>query len=542
MIEANAPTTKTLRPSINDSVNWEETKNLYIKGDNLTVLKILQESYLDSIDVIYIDPPYNTGSDSFAYSDNYRLSDEEYETLLKNKDENNNVLFRENNRSNPKFHSDWCSMIYSRLLLARNVLNKNGVIFISIDDNELSNILKICDELFGSSNYLGCITWVKKTKPINSGSAKYQLQSRLEYIVTYCKRKNSENTHMFKLTTKGERKYDVKTDKGYCRLKDIEDSDHGEKARDTMKFQILGIYPPPGKRWKIGFDEIQRLMSEDKVCIINEKIKIKVYPEDENSEIMNPFWSHLPESIGTAETGKKELNEIMSANMGFDTVKPVGLIQELLKHFDNDITVMDFFSGSNTTAHSVMKQNSEDGGTRRFISVQYEELFDVKNDAYGYGYKTICDLGIERTRRAGKITKAKDFGFRTFYVDSSNMKDVYFSPKEYTQSTIDGNIDNIKDDRSDEDLITSIILDWGLKLSLNQKTISIDNKKVHIIDDSALIACFEKNISEQVIRSIAEMKPDYAVFRDQSFTSSSNRINLEEIFKSKSPETVVKVI
>lgn len=541
MIEACTPTTKTLRPCVEESVNWEHTENLYLKGDNLDALKLLQESYLGSINVIYIDPPYNTGKD-FVYKDNYQIKSEDYSSVIGEKDDLNLRYFI-NTESNGRFHSDWCSMIYPRLKLARNLLASDGVIFISIDDRELSNLLKICDELFGSSNYLGCITWVKKTKPVNSGAAKYQLQSRLEYVAVYCKGKNSENTYKFKLKSTGKRTYDVKTDMGYCRLKDIEDSDYGSKSRDTMKFPILGITPSPGSRWKIGYDEIQRLISSDRVCVVDGKVKIRVYPGDEDGEIFAPFWSNFDTNIGTAESGKKELNATIGRNIGFDTVKPTGLIREILSHFDSDITVMDFFSGSGTVADAVMRQNANDGGVRKYIVIQCEEPFEETSDGYAAGFRTICDLGLTRIGNAGKNICKGDVGFRVFKVDESNVKEnVYFSAKEYSQRVLSEAIDNIKEDRTGLDLLYNVMLDWGLKISVSERTEVISGKHVHIVDGGALIACFESDVDLNVIKSIAKMKPTYAVFRDGSFRDSSNKINLEEIFKVQSPDTVIKVI
>lgn len=552
MVEANRPIRKTLRPDRDSSVDWENTENIYIEGDNLDALKLLQESYLGKIKMIYIDPPYNTGKD-FVYKDNFTQDKDSYNEELGIKDEDENRLFQ-NTESNGRFHSDWCSMMYPRLKLARNLLAKDGVIFISIDDNEVENLKKVCNEIFGEGNFLGNITWIKKTKPINSGNAKYQLQSQIDYVLVYCKDKNAENTYVFKLEQQGERKYTYNGKHGLCRLKDILDSDYGSKKRDTMKFPILGVTPPEGNRWKIGEKEVQELLKQDKLIVVDGKIKLEVYPEDEDNFILNPFWSHLKTEIGTSESGKKELNTLMDGNVGFDTVKPTGLIAEILKHFEDNIIVLDFFAGTSTTADAIFQANSI-SGNRKFIMVQIPEVLsaNVKEQKDTHDFliliqkkPILTELGKERIRRAGKKiqeenpAKKIDVGFRVFKVDDTNMKDVYYSPSETTQQNLFES--NIKDDRTDEDLLYGCLLDWGVELSLPHRVEIIEGKRVHIVDEDALVACFEENIPESVIRKIAGMKPLRVVFRDSSFNSDDNKINVEEIFKLITPDTRVKVI
>ena len=554
MVEANRPIRKTLRPDRDSSVDWENTENIYIEGDNLDALKLLQESYLGKIKMIYIDPPYNTGKD-FVYKDNFTQDKDSYNEELGIKDEDENRLFQ-NTESNGRFHSDWCSMMYPRLKLARNLLAKDGVIFISIDDNEVENLKKVCNEIFGEGNFLGNITWIKKTKPINSGNAKYQLQSQIDYVLVYCKDKNAENTYVFKLEQQGERKYTYNGKHGLCRLKDILDSDYGSKKRDTMKFPILGVTPPEGNRWKIGEKEVQELLKQDKLIVVDGKIKLEVYPEDEDNFILNPFWSHLKTEIGTSESGKKELNTLMDGNVGFDTVKPTGLIAEILKHFEDNIIVLDFFAGTSTTADAIFQANSI-SGNRKFIMVQIPEVLsaNVKEQKDTHDFlisiqkkPILTELGKERIRRAGKKiqeenpAKKIDVGFRVFKVDDTNMKDVYYSPNETNQKQLGLYESNIKDDRTDEDLLYDCLLDWGVELSLPHRVETIDGKRVHIVDEDALVACFEENIPESVIRKIAGMKPLRVVFRDSSFNSDDNKINVEEIFKLITPDTRVKVI
>ncbi len=545
LAEAYKPIRKTLRPCPEESVDWDNTQNLYIEGDNLDVLKLLQESYLGKVNVIYIDPPYNTGND-FIYNDNFSISSDDYDLELGCVDEIGTKYFK-NNSTNGRYHSDWCSMIYSRLLIARNLLCEDGVIFISIDDKELENLKKICNEIFGKGNGLGCLTWVKKTKPINSGNAKFQLQSRLEYVLVYCKGKNTPETYRFHLVTQGERQYNFKTEKGFCRLKDIEDSDYGTKSRETMKFPILGVKPSTGKRWKIGKKEVECLVAEDKIRVINGKIKVLIYPNDESSEICKPFWSHL-ETVGSAEDGKKELVKLLGSNIGFDTVKPVDLLTELLKHFDKDILVMDFFSGSATTAHAVIRQNIEDEGKRKFILVQVPERCLANSDAFKAGYKNICEIGKERIRRAGKKIREEsggtdlDIGFRVLKVDDSNMKPVFYGAQDMEQSLLDATLSNIKEDRAGLDLLFGCLLDWGLPLSLPYKEETIEGKSFLNYADGELMACFDDELTETVMKEVAKRRPTRVVFRDSCFKDSATKINLAEIFKLYSPETTIKTL
>ena len=562
IILANKPINKTLRLDREKSVGRDgtpgsiDTENIYIEGDNLDVLKLLQETYLGKVNMIYIDPPYNTGN-NFIYEDDFSQSTEAYLDNSGQADEYGNRLVA-NLESNGRFHTDWLNMLYPRLKVSRDLLTDDGLVFISIDDNELGNLRKICDEVFGRDKFLGCITWTKKTKPINSGNAKYQLQARIEYVLVYCKNQNAGNTYKFILASKGHRTYTYETNKGYCRLKDIEDSDFGTKARDTLKFSILGVSPSSGRRWKIGYDEVQRLIAEDKITIIDGKVKVLVYPEDESGDVLEPFWSYIGDKVGTAEKGKKDLNDLMGVNVGFDTVKPVDLITEILKHVNPNALVVDFFSGSATTAHACFEQNINDGGNRRFIMVQIQENCDEFTDAFKAGYPTICDIGEERIRRAGKKIKEEhpdvnlDIGFRVFKVDSSNMKDVYYNPDSYVQEQIDLFADNIKEDRTPEDLLFQVMLDLGISLSSKIDESVINDKKVFIVggeytaldgsNRTHLIACFDKDITDDTVQAIAEKHPSYAVFRDSCMANDCVATNFEQIFETYSPNTVRKVL
>lgn len=547
IVEANHPIRKTLRPVKEDSVNWDTTENLYIEGDNLEVLKLLQESYLGKVKMIYIDPPYNTGND-FIYNDDFKVSSEEYADESGEVDEEGNRMFK-NTDSNGRFHSDWCSMIYSRLMLARNLLSKDGVIFISIDEHEDSNLKKICDEIYGRANYIGDIVWESTTQPINAGSAQFGLQKKTEPIIVYAKQKENIKGFVLKETDNG-LKYPHVGKYGPCRFEIIEKSDAGSYSRPSMKFQILGQYPREGKRWQIGEETARQLEREGKVEIVDGIVKKAVYPEDEKDKKQYvPFWSFFDaKQYGTAQTGKDELNKVMETAMGFDTVKPIALIKSIIFHMGENNIILDFFSGSATTAHAVMQLNAEDGGHRKFIMVQLPEETDEKSEAFKAGYKNICEIGKERIRRAAKKIHQDnpdatfDDGFRVLKLDDTNMKDVYYAAGDYSQDLVSMLESNVKPDRTDLDLLFGCLLDWGLPLSLPYTSETIDGCTVHTYNDGDLIACFDENVPESVIKTIAKRQPLRAVFRDTSFANSPAKINVGEIFKLLAPDTRVKVI
>lgn len=547
IVEANRPIRKTLRPVKADSVNWDTTENLYIEGDNLEVLKLLQESYLGKVKMIYIDPPYNTGND-FIYNDDFKMSSEDYADESGEVDAEGNRMFK-NTDSNGRFHSDWCSMIYSRLMLARNLLSKDGVIFISIDEHEDCNLKKICDEIYGRANYIGDIVWESTTQPINTGSAQFGLQKKTEPIIVYAKQKENIKGFVLKETDNG-LKYPHVGKYGPCRFEIIEKSDAGSYSRPSMKFQILGQYPREGKRWQIGEETARQLEREGKVEIVDGIVKKAVYPEDEKDKKQYvPFWSFFDaKQYGTAQTGKDELNKVMETAMGFDTVKPIALIKSIIFHMGENNIILDFFSGSATTAHAVMQLNAEDGGHRKFIMVQLPEETDEKSEAFKAGYKNICEIGKERIRRAAKKIHednpdAKfDDGFRVLKLDDSNMNDVYYAAGDYTQDLVAMMESNVKSDRTDLDLLFGCLIEWGLPLSLPYTSEKIEGCTVHTYNDGDLIACFDENVPESVIKTIAKRKPLRAVFRDSSFASSPEKINVGEIFKLLAPDTRVKVI
>lgn len=578
IIEANTPIRKTLRPCIEESKDWETTENLYIEGDNLDVLKLLQESYLNSIKMIYIDPPYNTGND-FIYRDKFMMDKEEYEEQLGMYDEVGNRLFQ-NKETEGSFHSDWCSMMYSRLKLARSLLTEDGVIFISIDDNEVHNLKKVCDEVFGESNFVTEFAWEKKKKP----SFLHKNVGKLnEYILCYVK--NSLASHPFSVetTTEGKKYPFNNAGNGLATLTFparyvkfnmpdgiVEPQDMSEGAIVTQLLdtvQIDGGYNVNSFRlegeWRYSQAKLDAIVKNSEEIVISKvpfrPNHIKVGGEIKKMKnVLSPFHYQME----TNEDATQQLVALFGADL-FDNPKPVKLLNYLVRavtYATKDAMILDFFSGSSTTAHAVMQLNAEDGGNRKFIMVQLPEPCDEKSKAFKAGYKNICEIGKERIRRAGdKINKEieegnrqlklgeepkkpVDIGFRVLKVDTTNMKDIYYAASEYTQNLLTDQISNIKEDRTDLDLLYGVLLEWGLPLLLKHEIEEIDGVKIHIVDNDSLIACFAESVSETVVREIAKRQPLRAVFRDSSFASSSDKINVEEIFKLLAPNTSVKVI
>lgn len=556
VVLANQPIAKTLRLDREKSVGRDGTpggidsENIYIEGDNLDALKLLQETYLGKVKMIYIDPPYNTGSDSFVYDDDFSATSGEFSDESGQRDEDGNLLFdmRVNNESNGRFHTDWLNMLYPRLRLAKDLLTDDGVIFVSIDEHEYANLKKICDEVFGIQNYFGDLVWESTTQPINAGSAKFGLQKKTEPILMYGKNKTAVAGFVLH-QTESTLEYPHNGKFGPCRFEIIEKSDAGSYSRPSMKFQILGQYPREGKRWQIGEDTARQLERDGKVEIVDGIVKKAVYPEDEADKVQyKPFWSLFGAGeYGTAQTGKDELNSIMDAAIGFDTVKSLQLMKELLFHLGDNYTVLDFFSGSATTAHALLSLNAEIECSRKFILVQIPEETKEGTDVYKAGYKTICELGEERIRRAGKKIKEEtgadiDYGFRVFKVDSTNMEDVYYKPADYNQGQIELFAENIKADRTPEDLLFQVMLDLGILLSSKIEETEIAGKKVFSVADGYLIACFDKDVTEDTVKEIAKRQPFYAVFRDSGMATDSVATNFEQIFETYSPKTQRKVL
>ena len=560
IIEANKPIRKTLRPCKDESTNWDNTQNLYIEGDNLEVLKLLQESYLGKVKMIYIDPPYNTGND-FIYNDDFKMNRNEYANKSGEIDKDGNRMLK-NTDSKGSFHSDWCSMIYPRLLLARNLLSDDGVIFISIDDNEQANLKKICDEVFGASNFITDIIWNSRKSVSN-----YAIVSlNHNYTLVYSKNMSIfyANKSKFKLPDTGVGFDNPDNDPRGPWKADPFDS---PGIRPNLTYSIVNpntgeeYWPPKGRCWRTGEKEFNEFLKDNRIVFGktgNGKPQIKRFLSDAQDKGMTP--KSLWDDCGTATDGTKEIMDLFN-NKLFDTPKPTSLIKKILQvstnsrnldhKFEPDI-ILDFFSGSATTAHAVMAQNLEDGENRKFIMVQLPELCDETSEAYKAGYKNICEIGKERIRRAGKkiLEENKDkegienldIGFRVLKLDETNMENVYYSPSEYNQDLLSTLESNVKPDRSDLDLLFGCLLEWGLPLSLPYSCDKIGECTVHNYNDGDLIACFDENIAESVIKEIAKKHPLRAVFRDASFANSPSKINVAEIFKLLAPNTRVKVI
>lgn len=549
IVEANTPTRQTLRPCPEESVDWDNTENLYIEGDNLAVLKLLQQSYLGKVKMIYIDPPYNTGND-FIYRDDFAQSADEYAEESGQLDEEGNRLFR-NTDSNGRFHSDWCSMIYSRLLLARNLLTDDGVIFISIDDNEVENLKKICDEVFGTQCFLATFVWKRRS---SSQLDKSKCSTDHEYVLSY-RMKSFTSLRGIDKDYKGYSNPD-NDPRGPWTTGDLTVGMTGD-MRPNQYYDLVD--PKTGKVYKPNYNRVWSYIPESMAALIADN-RI-VFPEDTSKRPMKKrFASELDsgtnpqstwmENVGMNTEATKQMYDLFGKSF-FSYTKPESLVKSLiLQATDSDSIVLDFFSGSATTAHAVMHLNSEDGGHRKFIMVQLPETCDEKGEAYKAGYSTICEIGKERIRRAGQkikdesplTTQDLDTGFRVLKLADSNMNDVYFSAGEYTQDMLTMMESNIKSDRTDLDLLFGCLIEWGLPLSMPYTSENIDGCTVHTYNDGDLIACFDENVPESVIKTIAKRKPLRAVFRDSSFADSPAKINVGEIFKMLAPDTKIKVL
>ena len=557
IVEANKPIRKTLRPCVAESKDWDTTENLYIEGDNLEVLKLLQESYLGKVKMIYIDPPYNTGND-FIYADDFMRSQEEEDEQMGMYDEDENRLFK-NTDTNGRFHSDWCSMIYSRLMLARNLLNQTGCVFVSISDIEITNLRRICDEIFGSSNFVADLIWANKEGGGSSDSKLFRIKH--EHILCYCKDINQISIIGVPISNadryKGSDEYESTRGKYYLQ----------KLGMGSIQYSISLDYPieaPDGSFvmpadnnngrkacWRWSQEKFNRNKERGFIEIKKDSsglwtVYTKQYMNcDNEGNLIERTQRPMGIIDEYSSTQSSKLLESMQLGSFFSYSKPVDLIKYLIARLDlADGIVLDFFSGSATTAHAVMQLNAEDGGHRKFIMVQLPEPCDEASEAYKAGYKNICEIGKERIRRAGDKIKSEspmttqdlDIGFRVLKLDDTNMKDVYYAPDDYDQGMLAGLESNIKDDRTDLDLLFGCLIDWGLPLSLPYKSEQIDGCTVHTYNDGDLIACFDTNIPESVVKEIAQRKPLRAVFRDSGFASSPEKINVFEIFKLYMPE------
>lgn len=543
---ANTPISATLRPCKEESVDFDHTQNLYIEGDNLDVLKLLQETYLGKIKMIYIDPPYNTGND-FVYNDDFAIDSDEYADASGQYDEQGNRLVQ-NTESNGRFHTDWLNMIYPRLKVAKDLLTDDGVIFISMADNELSNLLKICEEVFGKKN-IEIFVWKKKGGASNTERI---LGVLTEYVICCFNNKKPNDFNYQDI----KREYKYKDSCGVYNLEGIEKTNLGTYERKTMYFGIIDpstgqeFWPSDGMRWTLGENTVKEMIAKDKIFFDYKNMRVRRIKRPEDYELFENVYYNLLSEEGSLAAAKEECNALLGNRELFDTPKPTMLIKKLLRiAARNNSIILDFFSGSATTAHAVMQLNAEDGGNRKFIMVQLPEKCDEKSEAFKAGYGNICEIGKERIRRAGKKIKDEntsatnlDIGFRVLKLDSSNMKDVYYKPEDYSQGFLESLEDNIKEDRTPLDLLFQVMLDLGKPLSAKIEEREIAGKRVFVVDDNDLVACFDSNVTEDVVKTIAQLKPLYAVFRDRGLSSDSVGANFDQIFATYSPNTTRKVL
>jgi hypothetical protein len=549
IVEANKPIRKTLRPCPEESVDWDTTENLYIEGDNLEVLKLLQESYLGKVKMIYIDPPYNTGSDRFIYPDDYGMTQDEYDDAAGMYDKDGNKVFQENFNSNPRYHSKWCSMIYQRLLLARDFLTNDGAIFISIDDKEQANLKKICDEVFGGANFVATVVWQHSIQP-KGYLGNFSIQH--SYVLIYCKDALSFKLGSLERTDEDNKAYSNPDNdpKGPWRSGDVRNALY----RPNLIYDIVSpsgkIIKPCENGWRWSKEAVDEKIKTGEIVFNKNETRIirKIYLSNLEGRAPETIW--FGKDVGTTRDGVSELKQLFG-QAPFDTPKSTKLLKRCITLMnDPEMLIMDFFSGSATTADAIMQMNAEDGGHRTYIQIQYPEECGETTPAYKQGYKTISEVGKERIRRAGAkvkgdgllTTKNLDVGFRVLEIDGSNMKDVYYAPDDYNQGMLTGLGSNIKEDRTDLDLLFGCLLEWGLPLSMPYTSEEIGGCTVHIYNDGDLIACFDENIPNEVVKSIAKRQPLRAVFRDSSFANSPAKINVTEIFKLLAPDTRVKVI
>ena len=561
---ANSPINATLRPCREESVDFDNTQNLYIEGDNLDVLKCLKETYLHKVKMIYIDPPYNTGND-FVYEDDFAQSSEEYLANSGQFDEQGNRMFT-NAESNGRFHTDWLNMIYPRLKVARDLLTDDGVIFISIDDNEVENLRKVCDEVFGEQNFVDCLHWKKKKQP--SFLAKHTAKV-MEYVIVYAKNtfkleklsiekvsdsnkkviniNNKVSSRIFKpgVRVKSEEQTGIIKAGVYTgRSMDVEYKNdiYYENGRTINEVEVVS-------KFSDSQSNIDTFIQKD-LLYITKNFLLRRDVGEEAAEKRKSITDLLLNDYGDNQESDKEFLELFDKKY-FDYTKPVKLIFNLIKsNFTEEGIILDFFSGSATTAHAVMQLNSEDGGNRKFIMVQLPEKTDEKSEAFKAGYKNICELGKERIRRAGKKIKEEsplttqdlDTGFRVLKLDSTNMQDIYYSPKDISQADLFSQVDNVKPDRTGEDLLFQVMLELGATLDSKIETTTVAGKTIYNVAEGYLVACFDPDVTDEVVKAIAQMQPAYAVLRDTSMKDDSTATNFEQIFKTYSPDTVTRIL
>jgi type III restriction-modification system methyltransferase len=549
ILAANAPIAKTLRPCREESVNFDTTENLFIEGDNLDALKLLQENYLGKVKMIYIDPPYNTGKD-FIYSDNFAENIEEFLICSNQIDEDGNRLIA-NTESNGRFHSDWLSMMYSRLRLARNLLTDDGVIFISIDDNEQMNLRKVCDEILGEQNFVSHVIWKKKYGIQND--AKF-FSTNHDFILIYSKNISKYRQNLLPRTEEQDKRYTNRDNdsRGVWKAGDL------SVGRVTEKdiYEIITpsgrkVLPSNGRSWVVSQEKFLELVADNRIWFGEKGDNVpsikKFLSEVKQGRTSSTIWEYT--EVGHTDSASRDLKELMNNKQFFDYPKPVNLIkQALILGSNSEDLIMDFFSGSGTTAHAVMQLNAEDNGNRKFICVQLPEKTDEKSEAFKAGYSTIAEITKERIRRAGSQilqnldeNKSLDVGFRVLKIDSSNMKDIYYQPEQYDKTMLDQMVSHIKEDRTAEDLLFQVMLDWGVELALPIERKTIDGSEVYFVAGNTLVACFDK-FTMNVVDEIAKIKPLRVVSTELAIMHDQDKTNIKERFKQLSSDTEVRFL
>jgi adenine-specific DNA-methyltransferase len=555
LLTANAPVAKTLRPCREESVDFDSTQNLFIEGDNLDALKLLQETYLGKVKMIYIDPPYNTGND-FIYHDDFTQNFDEFLVNTNQKDATGNKLVA-NTESNGRFHSDWLSMMFPRIKLARNLLKEDGLIFISIDDCEAASLRKVCDEIFGEENFLAQIVW----KKIYSGKADASHFGKFhEYILCYAKNVAAVEVKLLPRTEEMNARYSNPDNdpRGPWLSNDLTAAGERSAGHFEVKSPSGNSFDSPdGKHWLYSSETMKRLLSDNRIFFGKNgdaypRLK-RFLSEVQQGRKPNTVWLH--DEVGHTDEGTKELRNLLGKNVDFQAPKPSRLIKQILKlatHSDRNEIVMDFFAGSGTTAQAVYSLNSEDQGNRRFVLVQIPQDCDPMSEAFKVGYRTIADITRQRMTLSGNksknpnllIKEDTNIGFRVLKIDASNMADVYYAPDALDKAKFDMFVDNIKPDRTAEDLLFQVMLDWGVDLALPIAKETIQGKEVFFVDGNALVACFDAQggVDEEFVKALAKHQPLRVVFRDAGFKDSAVKINVEQIFKQLSPSTEVKCL
>ena len=548
---ANSPINATLRPCREDSVDFDNTQNLYIEGDNLDVLKCLKETYLHKVKMIYIDPPYNTGND-FVYEDDFAQSSEEYLANSGQFDEQGNRMFT-NAESNGRFHTDWLNMIYPRLKVARDLLTDDGVIFISIDDNEVENLRKVCDEVFGEQNFIATLVWERAYSPKND--AKFISNSH-DYILMFAKRIDSFHIGRLERTAEANARYSNPDNdpRGDWKPSDMSVKTYNAECDYPITCPSGRVVEPPaGRCWRLSRNAFRERLQDNRIWFGtdgNSVPCIKRFLRELKFDGMAPTSILFYKEVGHSQEGAKEVTALFGDKGVFDGPKPVRLLQRLLTlaNLDDNSILLDFFSGSASTAHAVMKMNAEKQKHCPFIMVQLPEHISEKKKKQGY--ETVCEIGKERIRRAGKKIKEEsplttqdlDTGFRVLKLDSTNMQDIYYSPKDISQADLFSQVDNVKPDRTGEDLLFQVMLELGATLDSKIETTTVAGKTIYNVAEGYLVACFDPDVTDDVVKTIAQMQPAYAVLRDTSMKDDSTATNFEQIFKTYSPDTVTKIL